>query len=103
MDLPRLNSFKTIKCRVQFINFGTVNVIDEVYRASIVVKSRWQDSAKITKYDPEKHWNPRLYIENGQTIPSVNWIEDITYKCVEFKEYTEIIETRCITGGEFKL
>lgn len=93
-----LDNRRVVECRVQFLSFGTIDLINEVFLASVIVKCKWTDKNKITDYDPNKHWNPQLYIENAQTISTDNWIEEITYKTKSLSNCTEITEERNITG-----
>jgi hypothetical protein len=39
------------------------------------IESRWIEPTEITSYDPAKHWNPKLYIENVFQEPK----EDVKY------------------------
>lgn len=89
---------RTVQIRLQFLNFGTINTVNEVYRATILMKARWTEARRINIYDPDMDWNPRLYIENGQTISTVNWVEETRYELRHFDEYTEITEIKSITG-----
>lgn len=89
---------RTVQIRLQFLNFGTINTVNEVFRATVLMKARWTDARRINIYDPDIDWNPRLYIENGQTISTVNWVEETRYELRHFDEYTEITEIRSITG-----
>ena len=75
-----------------------INALNEIFRASILMKSRWKEPNKISKYNPKKHWNPRLYIENGQTISTVDWLELAEYEIKQYPEYTEVTEIKNITG-----
>ena len=90
---------KDVYTYVQFVNMGSIDFIHEIYRSNVIIKSSWIDDKKIDQYDPQKHWNPKLYIENGQTIPTVNWIENVTYETIPHPSFTEITEIRDITGN----
>ena len=97
-DVSNIDRGKIVECRVQFINFGVVDTIHETYRATVIIKARWHEPSKIAFYDPEKHWNPRIYVENGQTIATVNWVEKISYNLNHLVNGTEVTETRRIEG-----
>lgn len=89
---------KLIECRVQFINFGMVDTLNETFRATIVMKAKWYEKGRLTFYDPHLHWNPKILIENGQSIPTTNWTEISSYKLVNLEDSTQIVETRRIEG-----
>ena len=55
-------------------------------------------TSRLGYYDPDIHWNPKIIIENGQSIPTTNWTEEITYNLIDFDDSTQIIETRKIEG-----
>jgi len=92
------NHVRIIESRVQFLNLGVVDTIHETFRASILIKSRWKDPARFTDYDSLIHWNPMLHIENAQTIPVMNWIENISYVTRPLIDGTEITEIRKVEG-----
>lgn len=89
---------RIIECRIQFLNLGVVDTIHETFRASVLIKSRWREPIFIDEYKPERHWNPLLVVENGQTIPTVNWSEKVSYSVVNLGDVTEITEARLIDG-----
>lgn len=92
------NQIRVIESRVQFLNLGVVDTIHETFRASILIKSRWKDTSRFTDYDPMVHWNPLLHIENAQTIPAMNWVENTTYMTRPLSDGTEITEIRKVEG-----
>ncbi len=89
---------RIIECRIQFLNLGVVDTIHETFRASVLIKSRWREPIFIDEYKPERHWNPLLVVENGQTIPTVNWSEKVSYSVINLGDLTEITEARLIDG-----
>ena len=106
MHRPHSNHFssirpppiRTVECRIQFINFGVVDTIHETFRATVLIKARWRDPMRISEYDPKLHWNPLLIVENAQTIPTVNWLEKISYTTHVMSDVTEVTEIRRIDG-----
>ena len=92
------NPIKYIETRIQFLNFGVVDTIHETFRATVLIKARWRESSVITNYDRNIHWNPLLSVENGQTISTVNWVEQITYELTPLVDGTEVTEIRKIEG-----
>jgi hypothetical protein len=89
---------RVVECRIQFIKFCKIDIIGEQFRAKVIIKSRWKDYDTIEKYDPSVHWNPKLFIENIKTLPTNNLIEKISYKTEMFSNFTQITETREVTG-----
>ena len=75
-----------------------VDTLNETFRASIILKAKWFEKSRLCYYDPDIHWNPKIIIENGQSIPTTNWTEEITYNLIDFDDSTQIIETRKIEG-----
>ena len=83
---------------IKFLNFGNIDLVGEVFRCHVLVTSKWTESGQIDKYDPSVHWNPKLYIENGQHVCTIDWYEKISYSTEVIGDYTEITEYRDITG-----
>lgn len=92
---------RTVECRVQFLKFGNINVTTELFRAVVLIKSKWTECGLINSYDPDVHWSPELFVENWKPIPVPNNIQKITYSLQQFpdSESTVITESREITGG----
>ncbi len=86
---------RIIQSRCEFLKFGEVDTFMEQFKASVLIRSRWFDEEMIEEYDPEKHWNPHLYIQN--LIPE-KFFETVRYKCVRHENRTEIWEIRTCKG-----
>ena len=87
---------KLVECRVEFIVVGKVNTIDECFSATIKIVSKWHENEIISKYNPDVHWNPKIYVENS--IPEVNYFQETCYKTKATEGGTEIVETRVCKG-----
>jgi hypothetical protein len=68
--------------------------MNEKYTAEINIDSEWVlDEEILSDYDPEKNWNPKLYVEN-----SLNIIEKIKYSLRKEDEKLMVSEKRYIKG-----
>ena len=91
------NKLKLVECRVEFVVVGKVNTVDECFSATIKIRSKWNENEIINKYNPEYHWNPKIYVENS--IPEVNFFQEASYKTNTHERGTEIVETRICKGN----
>lgn len=88
---------RTIESRCEFLTFGEVDTFREQFKASVLIRSRWVENEVIEEYDPEKHWNPHLYIQN---LMFEKFFETVRYKCVQLdNNRTEIHEIRTCKGS----
>lgn len=55
---------KLVWVRIEFIQFGEVDTFNEKYQAEVKIRAKWYDE-DIDQYDRDKHWYPKLYIENA--------------------------------------
>ncbi len=90
------NNQYLIECRIEFVKMGGIDTVKEKFKATIKLRSKWYEKKIIEDYDPKKHWNPKIYIENS--ISSVNYFQDVSYKTKQLGEITEITEIRTIKG-----
>ncbi len=88
-------NLKKIQCRIEFVNIGEVDTFHEQFKAYVIVRSRWFENEKIEEYDSEKHWNPKLYIQN--LLPE-KFFENVSYNLKQHEHCTEIIEIRSCKG-----
>jgi len=95
------NSIKLVEILIQFCRIGEIDTINEKYQAEICIESKWIDKETITVYDPKKHWNPLLQIENAIAIHS----EQVDYHIIrdQDSDYNIITEIRYFKGGNFIL
>ena len=60
------SSCKTVFVRIEFLNFGEIDTMNEKFYAEVRIRSRWTHSGeKIDKFDKDKHWHPKLFIQNA--------------------------------------
>ena len=96
-DVTKENSnIKQLECRVEFVKIGQIDTREEYYGATVKIKTKWYENEIIKKYDPEVHWNPKIYIENA--IVDVNYFQDVSYEVAQVDVRTEITETRKCKG-----
>jgi hypothetical protein len=73
--------------------------MNEKYQAEIIIKSEWIENSDLTVYDPARHWNPQLFIENQLSATK----ENITYSVTKRNGFNLVTETRQVKGGSFSL
>lgn len=90
------HSIKLVEVHIQFCRIGEIDTINEKYQAEISIESKWIEKEAIIEYDPKKHWNPQLHIENAVSISS----EEIDYHVVRDhdSDYNIITEIRYVKG-----
>lgn len=86
-----------VEVRIVFLQIGEVDTINEKFQAVVKTKAKWYDTEIITEYDPKKHWNPKLFIENAL---HEKFKEEITYEVARYFDKTIVTETR-ISKGTF--
>jgi hypothetical protein len=65
IDHTKENS-RYVEIIIQFLKIGEIDTMNEKYQAEFNIESKWIENDKsIREYDPKKHWNPQLYIENA--------------------------------------
>ena len=82
--------------RIEFINLGEIDTMNEKYSAEVRIKSRWYDDEEIEEFDKKKHWNPRLYIENALAD---KYQEDISFNVSRIDGKSIVTETRIAKGS----
>jgi hypothetical protein len=60
---------RVVQITVEFIKLGEIDTMNEKYSAEILIESKWLEPEFMTNYNPERHWNPQLYIENSLQDP----------------------------------
>jgi hypothetical protein len=90
------NTVKKVYVSVQITKIGDIDTMNERFQAVFNIESRWIEDQIIDKYDPEKHWNPKVYVEN--VFQDIN--EDIKYQIerVTNSNRTVVVEKRKIKG-----
>lgn len=101
--MPRPNSYiyesdsiKLVEVLIQYCRIGEIDTINEKYQAEICIESKWIEREPISAYDPRKHWNPMLQIENALQIGS----EQVDYHVVRDRDsdFNIITEIRYVKG-----
>ena len=88
---------RIIKCRIEFLQIGEVDTMNERYQAIVKIKAKWYEDEIITEYDKNKYWNPKLFIENAL---HEKFQEEITYSVKEEGSGTIVTQTM-ISKGSF--
>jgi hypothetical protein len=68
--------------------------MNEKYQADVIISAEWIENTDVVVYEPNKHWNPLLYIENIITVTK----ETITYNVANRNGFNIITELRQIKG-----
>ena len=91
------NELKIVECWIEFFKIGKVDTFNEEFSATVKIRSKWYENETINKYNPEFHWNPRLFVENA--VPDLQFFQEISYKSVIKEDRTEITELRICKGN----
>ena len=64
------NEIKIVQVAIEFVRIGEIDTLNEKYNAEIFIEAKWIANEHIVgEYNPERHWNPLLYIENALLEP----------------------------------
>ena len=87
----------TVYVYLVFLKIGEIDTIKERFQADAYIESYWNDSTVDYKapFDPRKHWNPDLQIENS--IGELK--QEIRYKTKKVNGLCRIHEIRNVKGG----
>jgi hypothetical protein len=56
---------RDVQVTIEFLRIGEIDTMNEKYSAEIRIDAKWlEKDTSIEKYNPEQHWNPKLFIEN---------------------------------------
>jgi hypothetical protein len=90
---------RIVQVVIEFTRIGEIDTMNEKYQAEVIIESKWRDKHDIREYDPNFHWNPRLFIENA-----INEIkENITYRVTKENGISIITEIRRSKGMQFNI
>jgi len=69
-----------IQIKVDFTKIGEIDMMNDKFTCEVVIESKWYDNDRSiqTKYDPSRHWNPKIYIQNILSDPKETTKYDIT-------------------------
>jgi hypothetical protein len=97
-NLPIKNStiLRVIKCRIEFLQIGEVDTMNERYQATVKIKAKWYEDEIITEYDKNKYWNPKLFIENAL---HEKFYEEISYSVQKDGKGTIVTQTMVSKGS----
>jgi len=94
-----------VQVRVEFLNLGTIDTMNEKYEAEVKIISRWQDKKsdfgdktefKIEKDKKFEYWHPDLFIENALAD---KYVEEKKYKIHPLNYgVSEVVEERIAKG-----
>ncbi len=88
------SSPRIVEVRIVFLTIGEVDTMNEKYQAQVKIRSKWYENEELEEYDPNKNWNPKLFIENALH----DLKEEITYTITKLENKTMIVETRISRG-----
>lgn len=60
---------KNVLITIEFVRIGEIDTMNEKYNAEILIETKWLSNEDIVEYNSERHWNPKLYIENALQEP----------------------------------
>jgi hypothetical protein len=91
-----LNTIRNVEIYVEFIRIGEIDTMNEKYQAELNIESKWVETENsYDTYNPNFHWNPKLFIENVLQEPK----EQISYeKKIRSDGNFVVIEKRNIKG-----
>jgi hypothetical protein len=84
---------KTVSSAFEFVRIGEIDTIKESFQAEVIIESKWLSTDDIEIYEPKKHWNPKLFVENAIVVK-----EAISYDVIKEQSQTYIQETRIVSG-----
>jgi hypothetical protein len=85
---------RTVQVYFEFYRIGEIDLMNEKYNAEISIESKWVEKDYIQNYNPEHHWNPRLFIENALQEPK----EKIKYNIIREGKYLFTCYDHLYTG-----
>ena len=87
--------FKYVQLLVEISKIGEIDTLNERYQAEFYIEAKWIGENDIVEYDPKRHWNPKLYVENTYQEPK----ETLKYDVSRDKNNNTIVtEVRHIKG-----
>lgn len=89
----------SVEVRGVFLKIGEIDTLKEQYHADAFIQTKWKDPSlkmcDMEGFSPEKHWNPRVFIQN-----SVGDLKENTWHKVELDSHgvPTVFEMRRIKG-----
>ena len=91
---------RIVSVAFEFVRIGGIDTLNEKFEAEVNIESTWPVILALSEnhdiydnYNPQKHWNPYLFLENA-----MNAVEEISYECFEEKKKFYMKETRKVKG-----
>ena len=96
IKVDAVNSYaKLVEVRIEFLNLGEIDTMNEKFSAEVRIKSRWYDDEDIEEFDKKKRWYPKLFIENALAD---KYQEDISFAVTRIDGKSIVTETRIAKG-----
>lgn len=96
------NQKRIVSVAFEFVRIGAIDTMNEKFEAEVNIESTWpvilalsENHDIFNNYDPEKHWNPCLFVENA-----MNAVEEISYEIFEEKKMFYMKEIRKVKGNK---
>ena len=93
----------TVEVAFEFVSVGSIDTLNEKFQAEVIIESKWMlneedknDVYETEEYNPNKHWNPKLFVENVLSVK-----ENIVYEISEMYNNAYVTEIRTLSGGAF--
>ena len=78
---------KLVEVSIRFLSIGEIDTMNEKFQAQVKITANWLENEIIDKYNPDVHWNPKLFIENAFQEPK----EKIKYNLIREGKYFKIL------------
>lgn len=87
------NTPRNVEVEINFLKLGEIDTMNDKFTAEVVIVSKWSDfDQSIDVYDPQKHWNPKLFIQNVLNEPK----EVVKYDFEKDTNCLKITETKIV-------
>jgi hypothetical protein len=74
---------------------GEIDTMNEKYSAEVIIESKWSDfDPSIVEYDPQKHFNPKVFVLNVLNEPK----ESVRYEVERESNCLKITEIKTVKG-----
>lgn len=84
---------RKVEVKFEFEKIGFIDLLGAKFQAQVAIESKWLTDEFI-EYDSNKHWNPKLYIENARN----DVIEKLAYEVIQNEKNIYVHEYRIIKG-----
>lgn len=81
--------------KIEFNKMGEIDTMNEKYSAEVIIESKWSDfDTSIVDYDPLKHFNPKVFVQNVLNEPK----ETVRYEVEREVNCLKITEIKTVKG-----